>query len=153
MAEIRWTKSKHIGCWVFAFLVVWTLGAILLPVFFSARAAADTTTRIDRVKQAAVAIQMYEGDNSDALPLRGRWAFSIQTYFKDPSILAGCEGIPGATSTPCGFEFDEKLSGQKIADIDLNEQLVRERPSGPNADHYFWAGVDARVHRASSSNK
>jgi prepilin-type N-terminal cleavage/methylation domain-containing protein len=48
--------------------IIAILAALLLPVLSSAKARAQQTTCLNNLKQINLAVQMYVGDNHDALP-------------------------------------------------------------------------------------
>jgi len=138
---------KKVGCWSAVALTLITMVAILAPVFVSARAAADTSVRISRIKDLAVAISEYAADNGDHLPSKGRWALSLVPYLKDKSTLVGCEDIPSADGEPCKYEFAEGASQSKQSDMDQRDQIVREQPDRNKSETYFWASLDQQTHR------
>lgn len=100
--------------------IIAILAAILFPVFAQAKTAAKAANELSNEKQQATAIQLYLGDNDDALPFRGTpnwegwgngncngdtgcasWDKLIQPYTKNWALFDS--GLDASTSVPTPF--------------------------------------------------
>jgi hypothetical protein len=89
--------------------------AMMLPALASAKQKAQEINCVNNVKQLALAIRIYSGDNKDKFPPAATWCDSIKT-------AAGSERIfkcPAANSSSrCDYAFNTKLDGMDENKID-----------------------------------
>lgn len=102
--------------------------AVLLPVFYQAREAAQRTQCMQNVSEVSRALQMYAADNDDRLPA-DHWCDAIAnsldpTYFACPSL-----------KNPFGYMFNRDLVAKIMSAIAEPDKvpMVFDGPGGKNS--------------------
>jgi prepilin-type N-terminal cleavage/methylation domain-containing protein len=107
--------------------IIGILAGLLLPALARAKAQGQRTTCLNNLKQINLAIQMYAGDDHDALPAapnitaEGYVTNEYDVFYKD--MVKGYVGLHGASSPQdrlfaCPgdtFYYDERLSDLRIS--------------------------------------
>lgn len=105
------------------------LAAILLPVFTQAKVAAQKTASLSNIKQAALAVLMYCGDNDDHMPYvhsTGAVVKLTHPYLKDVSIWWTSDGRR--------FLFNMAVSGVNASAIERPSETVLVYAEKPRSD-------------------
>lgn len=89
-------------------IFVLIIGAILFPVFASARFKAREASCLSNIKQLDLGILMYAADHNNRLPNAATWTQDIQPYVKNPALLHCADDTSGARSS---YAMNAVLSG------------------------------------------
>ncbi|MBV6458086.1 MAG: hypothetical protein HONBIEJF_01208 [Fimbriimonadaceae bacterium] len=144
--------------------IIAILAAILFPVFAQAKAAAKKTACISNTKQVALAVQMYQGDNDDNLPLvqttgtfdanpqnpDSNFHILIVPYIKTQEILASpgdgtgsqareYNGVPVDPNGKAYKDAQRRYNFAMKSNYGVNSQFLA--PGGLNCPADFMAGA------------
>ena len=112
-------------------LMVPIFAAMMLPAFAKARSRAQTINCVNNMKQLALAVKIYSGDNNDQLPPAATWCDAIRTE-------AGSERIfkcpAGDQTERSHYAFNAKLGGLNETNIAPNTVLIFETHGGWNVN-------------------
>ncbi|MGA2854570.1 MAG: DUF4190 domain-containing protein [Verrucomicrobiota bacterium] len=115
---------------IFLFMIP-IFAAMMLPALGAAKQKAMEINCVNNVKQLALAIRIYSGDNKDKFPPAATWCDAIKTY-------AGSEKIfkcPAANSSSrSDYAFNAKLDGIEESKIDPQTVMIFESDGGWNAN-------------------
>jgi hypothetical protein len=106
-------KKPNVPVVVVLWFGVFVVTAIIYPVFQGARAAAATSQCISNLKQLAMSVHVYAGDNHERLPVAEAWQSVTNPYIVQP--FPRCRLAKGQVS----YAFNDAASGlstDKIAD-------------------------------------
>jgi hypothetical protein len=111
-------------------LMVPVSAAMLLPALAKAKQRAQTIACINNMKQLALAVRIYSGENGDHFPPAKTWCDSIKQYAGSDRIFK----CPAASqSDRCDYAFNSRLDGMEEKNIDPNTVLFFETEDGWNA--------------------
>lgn len=111
------------GCLVIALVLIPIMGAIMFPVFGSARAAGRQASCLSNMKQMALATRMYVLDYDDQLPMAATWQDGVAYYVKNKEIFHCPEVSPAGEGSV--------LSGTTYAFNSALDQLPTTRLAEP----------------------
>src|ERR1022692_1024009 len=106
------------------------LPAMLLPALAKAKERAQTINCVNNLKQLALAVRIYSGDNKDQFPPAATWCDAIQSK-------AGSERIfqcPAADDKAqrCHYAFNARLAGLDVSKVAPDTVLIFETGGGWN---------------------
>jgi hypothetical protein len=113
-----------------AFLLMLPIfAALALPALSAAKSRAQEINCISNEKQLALAVRIYEGNNSGHLPPAATWCDAIKSsvtrnVFKSPAANAGRE---------CDFAFNANLDGMDSSKVSPDTVMIFESDTGWNA--------------------
>lgn len=115
---------------VFLLIVPFMLAAMLLPALAKAKQKAQTINCVNNMKQLALAVRIYSGDNKDQFPPAATWCDAIQSK-------AGSERIfqcPAADDKAqrCHYAFNARLAGLDVSKVAPDTVLIFETGGGWN---------------------
>jgi hypothetical protein len=103
--------------------------AMLLPALAKAKQRAQTINCVNNMKQLALAVRIYSGDNGDHFPQAKTWCDSIKQYAGSDRIFK----CPAASAADrCDYAFNSRLDGMEEKSIAPNTVLLFEIEDGWN---------------------
>jgi prepilin-type processing-associated H-X9-DG protein len=103
--------------------------AMLLPALSKAKQRAQTIQCVNNMKQVALAVRIYSGDNGGHFPPAKTWCDSIKSYAGSNRIFK----CPAASPADrCDYAFNSHLDGVDEKNIDPNTVLLFETEGGWN---------------------
>ena len=119
---------------LFGCVILPILAAVLLPVFFSARAKAQQSSCLNHLKSLGVSQGMYSVDFDDTMPI-ATWMDAIAPYVKDESYFH-CPSVDQGRNKRYGYSMTDSIVGKNLAEIlDIPNTIVffDSTPMGRNA--------------------
>lgn len=110
---LGWTLSLAI----FAIAGLAFLAAILMPVFASAKLAAQRTACFSKIKELSQGTELYRADFDDRLMTASRWTDQISPYQEEPAY--SCIEGQGVRYS---YAFNRSLSDRQASEIASPEQ-------------------------------
>jgi prepilin-type processing-associated H-X9-DG protein len=101
--------------------VIAILAGMLLPALSSAKNKSQSIMCMNNMKQLALGLLMYAGDNNDQLPQGANWCDAIQPYLGGGQALKCFSGDP---SQRAHYAFNANLAGMKLSKIQSPAQTV-----------------------------
>jgi hypothetical protein len=105
------------------------LAAMLLPALAKAKQRAQTIVCVNNMKQLALGVRIYSGDNKDQFPPAATWCDAIQNTV-DSEKPFKCPG--GDANQKCHYAFNAKLAGMDVAKAAPDTVLLFETSGGWN---------------------
>lgn len=145
--------------------VIGILSALLLPVVSKSKESAKSTACLNHMRQLALALTMYAGENADECPPRlimPYWVLPLHPYYKDVAMLRcpsdrpdsprsylinGWNDFFEATLSPADFEKFKRFQwprGMRLTQIPVPAQTItfgEKRTGSPHAYMDFHQGV------------
>jgi prepilin-type processing-associated H-X9-DG protein len=112
-------------------LMIPIFAAMMLPALAAAKQRAQTINCVNNVKQLALAVKIYSGDNKDQLPPAATWCDAIRTYVGSDKPFQ-CPA--GKSNTRCSYAFNAKLGGMEEGKIAPDTVMIFESDGGWNAN-------------------
>ena len=103
--------------------------AMLLPALSKAKERAQTIQCVNNLKQLALAVRIYSGDNKDQFPPSATWCDAIQNAVGSEKVFK-CPA--GDQNQKCHYAFNAKLDGMDISKVDPTTVLIFETSGGWN---------------------
>jgi len=105
------------------------LAAMLLPALSKAKERAQTINCVNNLKQLALGIRIYSGDNKDQFPPAATWCDAIKTNVGSDRVF---KCISGDLNQRCHYAFNAKLAGQDVNKVASDTVLLFETTGGWN---------------------
>jgi prepilin-type processing-associated H-X9-DG protein len=113
---------------VFIFMLPLT-GAMMLPALETAKQRALTIQCVNNMKQLALAVRIYSGDNNDHFPPAAKWCDSIKSEVGSDRVYK----CPAADNNErCNYAYNSRLDGMEEKNIDPDTVLFFEIEGGWN---------------------
>jgi len=104
--------------------------ALLLPALGAAKHKAQDINCVNNMKQLALAVKIYSGDNGGKYPPAATWCDAIKGIVGDDKVFK-CPGTE--SSSRCGYAYNAKLGGMEESKIDPGTVMFFESDAGWNA--------------------
>jgi hypothetical protein len=105
--------------------------ALMLPALAAAKQKAQVINCVSNLKQLALGVRIYSGDNKDQLPPAATWCDAIRTYVGSDKPFQ-CPA--GKSSTRCSYAFNAKLGGMDESKINPQTVMIFESDGGWNVN-------------------
>jgi prepilin-type processing-associated H-X9-DG protein len=115
---------------IFLFLIPVYL-AMMLPALSKAKERAFTTASMNNMKQLALAVRIYSGDNTNHLPPAATWCDAILPDVGGAQAAFLCPGADASKRSH--YAYNSKLGGMEDAKINPGTVLLFECDGGWNA--------------------
>jgi hypothetical protein len=112
-------------------LMIPIFAAMLLPAFAKAKSKAQTVACVNNMKQIALAVKIYSGDNNDQLPPAATWCDAIHTEVGTDRVFKCPAGEKAERSH---YAFNAKLGGLNETNIAPNTVMIFETRGGWNVN-------------------
>jgi prepilin-type processing-associated H-X9-DG protein len=103
--------------------------ALMLPALASAKQKAQQINCVNNVKQLAIAVRMYSGDNKNQLPPATTWCDAIRSYAGSEKNFQCPAGDAGKR---CHYAFNARIGGMDAGKINSNTVMIFETEGGWN---------------------
>ena len=114
------------------FLVMIPLSAaLMLPALAQAKQKAQAIQCANNLKQLALAVRIYSGDNKDQLPPAATWCDAIRSDVGSDKPFQCPAGKPNMR---CNYAFNTKLGDMDDGKVNPNTVMIFESDSGWNAN-------------------
>lgn len=124
-------------CVVGIFIPIAILAALLLPALSQAKTRAGQIACMGHLKQLALGVRIYSGDNKDTFPAATNWCEALTTYVSPnqstPSSRLNVFACPTQPDRRCSYAYNQKLSGIEEAKVDPQTVMIFESDSGWDA--------------------
>ncbi len=138
-------------------------GAILFPIFVSARVASENTSCVRYLKEAATGLFLYSADYADRLPPAGVWRSASRPYLGSPEPTR-CPKVEGRNVY--GYAMNRPIGGRPLETITDPQKAIllfestlpgldaagtpdsAPRP-GRHGNGFYWAAADGAVRHKS----
>jgi len=114
---------------VFIFMIP-IFAALLLPALVRAKQKAQSINCVTNVKQLALALRTYTGDNQNHYPAATNWCNAIQSEVGATNVFHCPADLSGSR---CSYAFNVRLSGAEAGKVDPNTVVIFEADGGWNA--------------------
>jgi len=111
-------------------VVIAIYAALLLPALAKAKEKAQTINCVNNLKQLALGVRLYSGDNSDRFPSSTNWCDAI---LPDVGVAKVFQCPGDQLQLRSGYAYNAALSGMAEADIAPDTVLIFECDQGWNA--------------------
>jgi len=112
-------------------LMIPIYAALMLPALAAAKQKAQSINCINNVKQLALAVRIYSGDNKDQLPPAATWCDAIQPEVGTTKIFHCPADFSGSR---CSYAFNAKLGGMDESKINPQTVMIFESDGNWNAN-------------------